>query len=535
MKKGVKYSIAALAVVIIAFIGIKLINNRAVPADSEEAQNVKTVAVTRGNIVLTASGSSVIQSGNKKDITAINSGKIEEIMAYEGKEVLEGELLMTFENTSISSEVDRLMLDLEQQQVELEDIFESKSDLNIYAPVSGYISNIAAEIGDDINNGYKFASITNSESMVINGYFTKGEFDQINIGDKAKVTVDAYMNTFQGAVVGKNQTPISKGNGIILYAVSVGLDNPGAVSEGDIGRVSVTKNLGDIRTYETSSFSYSDNREVVTKEAGEVMAIHVNDGQYVEKGQLIATMKSSSIDRQITTQQSSIARTNSELDERIQALQDSSIYSPITGIVTSINVSSGEQVGTNSILMSISDMNNLEIVIPVDELEINDIEMGMAARVTVDAVPGRVYDAKVSNIALEGNYTNGVSTFDVTLTISGSEGLKAGMTGEGVIVLDKSESTLLLPIEAVQTNREGSFVVKADSADDELTTIKIGLVSEHYVEVLEGLSEGEKIKYYTTSTTTPAAVPGTGVPGMGGGIPRMGGGQKGGTSSGGGN
>ena len=535
MKKRVKYSIAALVFILVAFGGVWLVRGVVAPTESQETQNLKTVKVAKGNIILSANGSSVIQSGNTKEITAISSGKIEEIMVHEGKTVTEGDLLITYENTSISSEVDRLMLDLDQQQSELGDIYDSKSDLSIYAPVSGYISNINNEVGDSISNGYKVGTVINSNSLIINGFFNKSEFDKIFVGDKAKVTVDYYMSTYDGIVVSKNQTPIAKGNGIILYAVSVKIENPGGFTENDIGRVSIEKNLGEIKSYETATFSYSDNKDLTAKASGEVAAINVSNGQYVEKGQLIISMQSSSIDRQIISQQNTISKLNSELEGKLQVLEDSSIYSPITGVITSVNVSPGEQVGSNSILMSISDLNNLEIIIPVDELEINNIEMGMAAKVTVGAVPGKVYQAYVSNIALEGNYSNGVSTFDVTLQINGSDGLKPGMTGEGVIVLDKSESTLLLPIEAVQTNKEGSFIVKADSANDELTPIKIGLVSEYYVEVLEGLSEGEEVKYYTTSAKTSTLIPGTGVPGMGGGIPGMGGGQKGGSSSGGGN
>ncbi|MGM0396456.1 MAG: efflux RND transporter periplasmic adaptor subunit [Bacillota bacterium] len=535
MKKGYKYLIGLLTILAI-IVGFWYVRSNIRTQAAESTENSITTSVAKGNIQLTASGAAVVQSSEKKDINSITNGKIEEILVSEGQEVYEGDLLLLFENSSTSSEIERLMLDLEQQQSELSGVYETKADLNVYAPISGYIGNIAAEVGNDLNNGFKVATITNSDKLLVNGYYVKGEYDQISIGDRANVTVDAYMTTFPGTVVIKNQTPQTRGNGIVLYEISVALDNAGAVAVGDVGRVSVLKGVGEIRSYETSAFSNSDQRDVIAGTSGKVTAIRIKDGDYIDKGELLLTLESSSIDRQISSQQNSLERISSEISEKYDILDDYAVYSPISGVVTSVNVAEGEQVGNNNTLFTITDLNNLEIVIPVDELQINEIQIGMPAQVTVGAASGKIYIATVSHIGLEGISQNGVSTFDVTLKLDSSENLKPGMSGDGVIVIARSADTLLLPIESVQTTREGSFVIMADAPDGELTPVKIGLVSESFVEILEGVSEGDSIKYFTTSQTQPVEQPtGTRIPGMGGGIPGMGGGQKETTSPGGGN
>lgn len=535
MKKVYKYLIAVFTVLIIIF-GFWYVRSNIGNQAAESIENSITTSVVKGNIQLTASGAAVVQSSEKKEINAITNGKIEGILVSEGQEVNEGDLLLLYENTSTSSEIERLMLDLEQEQSELSDIYETKSDLNVYAPISGYIGNIAAEVGNDLNNGFKVTTITNSDNLLVNGHYVKGEYDQISVGDRANVTVDAYMTTFPGTVVSKNQTPQTIGNGIILYEISVALDNASAVAVGDVGRVSVSKGVGEIRSYNTSSFGYSDQRDVIVGTAGKVTSISIKDGDHVNKGDLLLTLESSSIDRQISSQQNSIERISSEISEKYDLLDDYAVYSPISGVVTSVNVAEGEQVGNNNTLFTITDLNNLEIVIPVDELQINEIQIGMPAQVSVGAASGKIYTATVSHIGLEGTSQNGVSTFDVTLKLDSSENLKPGMSGDGIIVIDRSIDTLLLPIEAVQTTREGSFVIMADSTDGELTPVKIGLVSESFVEILEGVSEGDSIKYFTTSQTQAIEQPtGTRIPGMRGGIPGMGGGQKETTAPGGGN
>ena len=535
MKRGYKYMIAVLIMLAI-MVGFWFVRQDMRTQAAESVEQSITTSVIKGNIQLTASGSSVIQSSEKKEINAITNGKIEEILVSEGQEVREGNLLLLYENSSTSSEIQKLMLDLAQKQSELSGIYETKSSLNVYAPISGYIENISADVGDDLNNGFKVATITNSDVLLVKGYYVKGDYDLIAVGDRANVTVDAYMRTFSGTVLSKNETPQTRGGGIVLYEIAVGLDNAGAMAAGDVGRVSVLKGVGELRSYETSEFSYSDKRDVVAGIVGKVTSISIKDGDFVNKGDLLLTLESSNVDQQISSQQNSIEKINLEISEKYDVMDDYAVYSPISGVVTSVNVTEGEQVGNNNTLFTVTDLNNLEIVIPVDELQINEIQIGMPALVSVEAASGKIYDATVSHIGLEGTSQNGVSTFDVTLKLSSSENLKPGMSGEGVIVIDKSTDTLLLPIEAVQTNREGSFVIMADAQDGELTPVKIGLVSESYVEILEGASEGDIIKYFTTSQTEPAIQPTeTRLPGMGGGIPGMGGGQKGTAPSGGGN
>lgn len=462
----------------------------------ETSTNLLTAQVFKGDIEISTSGSAMIESSLKKEIKSIDSGKVDKILVEEGQNVKEGDLLVTFENDSTNSEIERLVLELQQENNSLMDIKDSTKELKIFAPISGYVGDITAELGDELSSGYLFTTVTNKEKVHIPGYFNHAQYKNISIGDKAIVTLSAQLTTVEGRVYEINQTPQPSEDGSILYEVVVEIENPGALLEGMSGEIVISTQNGNFRSVEGSTIEPYIYKDINLEAGGELISLNISSGDYVEKGQLIAELKSLELQRQIENQEVIVDKKNSELSEKIKALDNTAIYSPISGIVTNVNITVGEQVGSETLLLTVSDLDNLEVTIPIDELDINKVEIGQEAKITVDAVPDKIYEATVSKIGLEGVTQNGVSTFDVTLKITESEGLKSGMTAEGKIMINSKKNVLLLPIEAVQYSQNEAFVLKqTEQNDNQMIPIKIGLVSESFVEVIEGVKEGEQVAY----------------------------------------
>lgn len=530
MKKRTKYLFISLVIlsVVVGIYGVGFKSKKV--TDASTVSNLLKVQVTTGDIEISTSGSSTIKSRNKKEIKSLSSGIVDNIFVEVGQVVNEGDLLLSFENDSTNSEIDRLQLELQQEIDSLGDVKDNTENLKVYAPQSGYIGDITVEVGDDLSNGYTFTTITEKDKLYIPGYYTKTAVDGIKVGDKATVTLQTYLIDVEGVVSKINQTPQARSSGVILYEVMIETINPGVVTEEETGMVVVHSSKGDYQAYEMASFNSQTTGEVKITTGGEVNNIFVSSGMYVNKGQLLVELSSTDIQRQIDNQQYSVDKKNSELSEKLQNLDDAAVYAPISGTITKVNITEGEQVGSNTVLLEIAELNNLEVTIPVDELDINKIIIGQAAKVTAEAVSDKEYNAVVSNIALEGVSQNGVSTFDVTLDIKESEGLKPGMTAEGKILIEQKKNVLMLPLEAIQTRKKQSFVLVegANGNDNQVTPIQTGLVSENFAEIIEGLENGDEVVYQGATTTTQnqfgqgsgIRIPGAG--GMqGGGIPRV--------------
>ncbi|MGF7058236.1 efflux RND transporter periplasmic adaptor subunit [Brassicibacter mesophilus] len=472
---------------------------------SKKTTNFLSAQVKKGNIKVTASGSANVQASIKKEIKSLDNGIVDSIFVNEGEFVDEGELILTFEDSSSNTEIERIKLDLVQAEDKLEDLESSTESLKIYASQSGFLSDISAKVGNELSNGYLLATITNKSKIEVSGFFNKKNLENINVGDKANIILPEYLTEVSGIVNKVNKAPIPKEGGGILYEVVVSLENPGGFSSDTRGTVVVNTSEGSFTSVEEAYFETPDPEEIKLKTGGELSKLYASSGDYVEAGALIAEVENSSIQKDIEYQKIEIENKKIELTEKIKDLDDTAVYAPISGIVTQMNVTKGERVANNATLMVISDLNNLEVIIPVDELDINKIDLNKEAKVTAQAVPDVSYDAKVSKVALEGVVNNGVATFDVTLSLKEISGLKPGMTVNGEIIIDSKENAMLLPVEAIQYRQGKKFVlVKNSEGNDEpkATSVEIGLVSEDYVEIVDGLKEGDTVLYQSTATNS---------------------------------
>ncbi|MGG5253548.1 efflux RND transporter periplasmic adaptor subunit [Neobacillus sp. SM06] len=237
-------------------------------------------------------------------------------------------------------------------------------------------------------------------------------------------------------------------------------------------------------------------------------------------------------------------------DELITFTDGSSpITAPADGVITTITVSAGERVTAGQVVAHLTNYSDLKAVVQIDELDIPKIQLNQTATLKVNAYPDQSYTGKVTAIANEGTTTNGVSTFDVTIGLDQSQNLKVGMSTEASILTASKDNALYIPLEAVHTANNQKFVLLASAGTTEQTgamqqrkIIKTGLANEDYVEITEGLTEGETVRLpqLATNSTVNGAQGRFNQGGFGGGVNRLnrlggGGGNKTGISGRGGN
>jgi HlyD family secretion protein len=153
-----------------------------------------------------------------------------------------------------------------------------------------------------------------------------------------------------------------------------------------------------------------------------------------------------------------IAKANhdvAEADLRLQEadLSKSKIVAPIDGIVLSRNVNPGQTVASSMqapILFVIAEnLETMELKAAVDEADIGSVALGQTARFTVDAFPGRRFDATIRDISFASVVTEGVVTYQARLNVANDELLlRPGMTATVDIVTREDDGVLLAPAAA---------------------------------------------------------------------------------------
>ncbi|MFB9324792.1 efflux RND transporter periplasmic adaptor subunit [Paenibacillus aurantiacus] len=167
------------------------------------------------------------------------------------------------------------------------------------------------------------------------------------------------------------------------------------------------------------------------------------------------------IDLQMKQQKLDIELARSSIAELKEKSASATITAPIGGTVATMNVAVDDELNNTAEIGEIVDYDNMELVVSVDELDIPQVELGQTAAVAVEALEDETFTGKVTDIAKEGTSSNGVASFDVTITVDKGKSttIKAGMSAEASITIDKKDDALLLPIDAVQSMGDRYMVI----------------------------------------------------------------------------
>jgi multidrug efflux pump subunit AcrA (membrane-fusion protein) len=235
----------------------------------------------------------------------------------------------------------------------------------------------------------------------------------------------------------------------------------------------------------------------------------------VQKGTLNVNISGSGTVQAVTSEDVIVAFDNSEIDEVLAAVGEEvtegdelitfadgsdPVTAPVTGILTTMTVSSGERVTNGQVVAHVTNYKELQIVVQIDELDISKIKKKQPVNLTINAFPDQVFTGKVSGISEEGTSANGVSTFDVTIHIDKPDQLKVGMSAEARIQTESKQDILYVPLDAVYSSNKEKYVsINSKSTDTNIAatekkTVVTGLANEDFVEITEGVSEGDTVK-----------------------------------------
>lgn len=134
-------------------------------------------------------------------------------------------------------------------------------------------------------------------------------------------------------------------------------------------------------------------------------------------------------------------------------LEKSTIYAPIDGIVLTRSVDTGQTVASSLqapvLFVIAADLRKMELKAAVDEADIGGVKPGEKARFTVDAFPGRTFDAAIRDIAYASVTTEGVVTYDARLDVDNAELLlRPGMTATVSIITREASDVITVPSAA---------------------------------------------------------------------------------------
>jgi RND family efflux transporter MFP subunit len=311
----------------------------------------------------------------------------------------------------------------------------------------------------------------------------------------------------------------------------------------DLATVQPTVNAREEQLLTATGYLVADRQAAVTaKIAGRITRINFDVGSVVRRGEVLVILESADMEAQIReaeaahseaareyqrqkalwsegvasrslldSAESQMRVARARLDRLRVNVADMSVRAPFDGTITNKGVELGEvvsptylgtQPGSSSTgaIATLADLSTLELEADVNEGNVGRLQVGQPAEVTVDAIPGKKFAARLRKIIPTANRAKGVVQVRVEI-LEGKEKLLPEMSAS-VSFLERARSAaersekpkLWVPAAAIGSDSSGRFVLKmSDAGRVELRRVTVGESKDGRIEIVNGLSAGEKI------------------------------------------
>lgn len=148
-----------------------------------------------------------------------------------------------------------------------------------------------------------------------------------------------------------------------------------------------------------------------------------------------------------------------QIDRYQEQIDACTVTAPISGVVTAVNLESGDSYNGGSIV-TIEDISSYEVTVEIDEYDISKIKVGQKVVIKTNGTGDLELEGKVLSIAPRASAGSGVTYTVKTSIDTPCEDLRMDMTAKLSIIISSRENVLTVPYAAVQTAEDGSFYVE---------------------------------------------------------------------------
>jgi len=455
--------VVAIIVIVAIVFGIRQMSANASAATV--ATRAQTASVTRGNLIATVSAAGNVSAPTSTSLTFQTTGKVKLVNVQVGDPVKKGQLLM---------QLDTIDLDLSLKSAQI-------SLANAQASFDSTKANLQFSLRTAQDN------VANAQSSLDTAKAKAAQFPNQLIA--AKASLDKATITLQKAQSDYNA---------VAWRADVGMTSQAQTLQ----TATIDYNTA-LANYNVSASSIANDNSV--KQAQ----------NQLDQAQISLEQAQKNLDTSTRTAQGQLDSAQNSLDIAKRNVDKASIYAPYDGIVSAINFNPNDSAGTGAAIV-ILDPTQLQVKLTIAEVDVAKIKAGQTAQMTLDALPGQTYNAKVLSVSPVGTVTQGVVNYPVVVSLTNNDGqVKAGMTANLAINVEERDNVLLLPLRAVRTTGNQKTVTVEYKGQLISLAVQTGLTNDTNVEITSGLNEGDVVQLTTTTTRSTTGGGGFGVPGPG--------------------
>lgn len=212
---------------------------------------------------------------------------------------------------------------------------------------------------------------------------------------------------------------------------------------------------------------------------------------------------------EVTTQSNTVKLNELKLERERINLAATKIYAPQDGLVvyaasegrfsSESMIEEGATVRRRQALIKLPDISEMKVSIKVHESHVNMVQRGQPAFVVLDSLPDQRFAAYVDRVGLlpdsQSRWGNpNLKVYDTEIVITDPlPDVKPGVSARAEIVVTNIEDAVSVPIQAVTTLNGKQVVYRRARGKDVPSPVEIGMFNTRFIQILEGLEEGDRV------------------------------------------
>lgn len=481
-------------IVIVVIIGllaaVPMMTKTNVEADGPHA-SILYGTVEKNTIETELRGGGILMEEAGVEITVPGGVKLTKFLVGNGDSVAAGDAVAMADRVSVMNAIVQVQEKLDILAQQIEDASEAETTTEVVARAGGLVKLIYAQEGDSVQDvmlAHGALAVLSLDGRMAVEFHTE---TVVFVGDA--VTVSLTDGT---EVIGRVESSLG---GTVVVSVE---DKDYAVGE----TVTVTADgtglgSGTLRIHNVwNAIAWS----------GTVAEVNAEIGKTVDAGDVLFELidATGSADHQRLMQERREYET--VMKDLFRLYEDGIITASCDGVVSGVDKNSACLLENShdgafdpleeSAILSIIPQDNMTVTITIDERDIGKICLGQPARIRVNVLKDRVFDAVVTEIGTHGTNDGGSSKFSVELTLDRAENMLAGMSATVSIAMDTAAQVLTVPVAALSENGNQTVIYTGyDPETGMLTdpvTVTTGASDGINVQILTGMDAGQ-IFYYS--------------------------------------
>ncbi len=187
-----------------------------------------------------------------------------------------------------------------------------------------------------------------------------------------------------------------------------------------------------------------------------------------------------------------VARLLAELHVLEDQLKKRKIKAPLSGVVVERHALAGQWLGEGDPVVTLSSLHPIRVIVPVPERYVSSLNVGDNCQVTFDALPGLIFEGLIAAIIPRAD--EATRAFPVRIEIPNPDGvIKGGMLGRATLPVGNLHKAILVPKDALVLGQKGKAVYVVNDQSAHIVPVKTGGAIGSLVEVTGDLKAGQRV------------------------------------------